>query len=83
MRGLESFLPRVVDTTVVTLLSTSHRSASVSRRSCCRGRRAERRLEIDPEAEFVLEFDEAAELVELLCLLFATEGGEHPGKIAF
>jgi hypothetical protein len=30
----------------------------------------------------VLEFDQAAELMELLRVLFAAEGGEHPREVA-
>jgi hypothetical protein len=40
------------------------------------------RLEIDPESDFVLEFDEAAELVELLRVLVTAERGEHPREVA-
>lgn len=40
------------------------------------------RLEIDPEPDLVLEFNEAAELAQLLDVLVAAERGEHPGEVA-
>ncbi len=68
----KSFRSPVSDVRYVAELSTSRRSASVSRPSCCR-RRRRRTLEVDPEPELVLEFDKAAELTELLGVLFAAE----------
>jgi hypothetical protein len=40
-------------------------------------------LKIDPEAELVLEFDQATELAELFHVRFASEGGEHPCEVTF
>ena len=40
------------------------------------------RLQIDPESELVLEFDQAAELAEVLGVFLAAECGKHPREIA-
>src|SRR5690349_11243098 len=41
------------------------------------------RLEIGPEPELVLEFNQPAQLAELLGVFVSAEGGEHPCEVAF
>jgi hypothetical protein len=81
-RGFESFRSRVFGGTVnLAVEHFSQKCICVS--PAMLSKEASRtRLEIDPEAELALEFDQAAELAKLLGVLFTAECREHPREIA-